>query len=72
MQETILKNGRQYRSHPVHIYTVCNGGGGDRVVWRTNIYKSYVIHSVFDQIPNLPNCFSNPSKNLGGEGASDR
>jgi hypothetical protein len=31
-----------------------------------------VIHCVFDQIQNLQNCFTTPSKNLGGEGASDR
>ena len=28
-----------------------------------------VIHCVFDQIPNLRNCFTAPNKNLGGEGA---
>jgi hypothetical protein len=31
-----------------------------------------VIHCVFDQIPNLPNCFTNPNKNLGGEVARGR
>jgi hypothetical protein len=37
----------------------------DRVVW-----KAYtgVIHNVFDQNPNLQNCFTTPNKNLGGEG----
>ncbi len=31
-----------------------------------------VIHCVFDQIPNLQNCFTKPDKNLGVEGVSDR
>jgi hypothetical protein len=38
-------------------------------VWRAS---TGVIHCVFDQIPNLQNCFITPNKNLGGEGASDR
>jgi hypothetical protein len=41
---------------------VCNGGGGgrrDRVVWRAS---TGVIHCVFDQIPNLQNCFFTPNK----------
>jgi hypothetical protein len=38
-------------------------------VWRAS---TGVIHCVFDQIPNLQNCFTAPNKNLGGEGASDR
>jgi hypothetical protein len=37
-------------------------------VWRAS---TGVIHCVFDQIPNLQNCFTAPNKNLGGEGASD-
>jgi hypothetical protein len=45
------------------------GGGGNRVVWRAS---TGVIHCVFDQIPNLKNCFTTPNRNLGGEGASDR
>jgi hypothetical protein len=28
-----------------------------------------VIHCIFDQIPNLQNCFTTPNKNLGGKGA---
>jgi hypothetical protein len=41
-------------------------GGGE--------HTSYigVIHCVFDQIPNLQNCFATPKKNLGEERASDR
>jgi hypothetical protein len=35
------------------------------VVWRAT---TGVIHCVFDQIPNLQNCFTTPNKNLGGEG----
>jgi hypothetical protein len=34
-----------------------------------SIYSSY---PVFDQIPNLQNCFTTPNKNLGGDGASDK
>ncbi len=49
----------------VCIYTVCNTGGRDRVVWRA---YTGVIHCVFDQIPNLQNCFTTPNKNLGGKG----
>ncbi len=37
-------------------------------MWRAYIG---VIHCVFGQIPNLQNCFTNPYKNLGWEGASD-
>jgi hypothetical protein len=44
---------------------VCNRGGGDQVVWRAS---TVVINCVFDQIPNLPNCFTTPNKNLGGRG----
>jgi hypothetical protein len=40
--------------------TQCVTGGGDRVVWRA---YSKVIHSVFDQILNLQNCFTTPNKN---------
>jgi hypothetical protein len=29
-----------------------------------------VIQCIFDQIPNLQNCFTTPDKNLGGEGAA--
>jgi hypothetical protein len=50
----------------VCIYTVCNRGGSGCVE------TSGVMHCVFDQIPNLQNCFTTPNKNLGGEGASDR
>ncbi len=32
-----------------------------------DIHKTF-IHCVFDQIPNLQNCFTTPNKNLGGEG----
>jgi hypothetical protein len=40
------------------IYTKCNGGGdGDQVVWRAS---TGVIHCVFEQIPNLQNCFTTP------------
>jgi hypothetical protein len=31
-----------------------------------------VIHCVFDQIPNLQNCFTTLNKNLEGDVASDR
>jgi hypothetical protein len=48
----------------VCIYTVYNRGWEDRVVWRTSI----VIHCVFDQFPNLQNCFTIPNKTLAGEG----
>jgi hypothetical protein len=44
-------------------------GEGDRVVRRA---YTGVIHCVFDQIPNLQNCFITANKNLGGEGASER
>ncbi len=37
-----------------------------------SLYSTGVIHRVFDQIPNLQNCFTTPNKNLEGEGASDR
>ncbi len=49
------------------IYTVCNtgGGGGVRVVWRAS---TGLIHCVFDQIPNLQNCFTTPNKNQEGIG----
>jgi hypothetical protein len=35
------------------------------------MWRAYtgVRHCVFDQIPNLKNCFSTINKNLGGEGA---
>jgi hypothetical protein len=38
------------------------------------MWRAYtgVLNCVFDQVPKLPNCFSTPNKNLGGEGASDR
>ncbi len=46
------------------------GGVGVRVVWRA--YTGF-IHYLFDQIPNLQNCFTTPNKNLGGGGgAADR
>ncbi len=38
-------------------------------MWRAS---TGVIHCVFDQIPNLKNCFTTPNKNLGGGGTSDR
>jgi hypothetical protein len=38
-------------------------------VWR--VYTG-VTHCVFDQIPNLQNCFTTTNKNLGRERASDR
>jgi hypothetical protein len=44
---------------------------GDQVVRRAS---TGVIHCVFDQIPNVQNCFATPNKNhknLGGEGSSD-
>jgi hypothetical protein len=34
-------------------------------VWRAS---SGAIHCLFDQIPNLQNCFTTPNKNLGEEG----
>jgi hypothetical protein len=34
-------------------------------VWRESTGD---IPCVFDQIPNLQNCFTTPNKNLGGEG----
>jgi hypothetical protein len=56
----------QFTSPP---YTVFNGGEVDRVVWRA---YTGVIHCVFDQIPNLQNCFTTTNNNLGGEEASNR
>ncbi len=53
----------------VFIQCVTGGRGWDQVVWRAS---TGVIHCVFDQIPNLQNCFTTPNKNLRGEGASDR
>ncbi len=50
-------------------YTVCNRRGGDRVVWRA---YAGVTDCVFDQIPNIHNCFTTPNINLGGKGTSDR
>ncbi len=47
----------------------CVTGRGDRVVWRP---YTGVIHCVFDQIPNLQNCFTTTNKKLEGEGASYR
>jgi hypothetical protein len=44
-------------------------GGGYQVVWRA---YAGVIHCIFDQIPNLQNCFTTSNKNLGGEGASHK
>ncbi len=42
------------------LYTVCNRkGGGDRVMWRAS---TWVIVCVFDQIPNLQNCFITANK----------
>jgi hypothetical protein len=38
-------------------------------VWRAS---TGVIHCVFDQIPNLQNCFTTPNKNLGGDRAPDK
>jgi hypothetical protein len=46
------------------VYTVCIRVGGSGCV--ESIYR--VIHYVFDQIPNLQNCFTTPNKNLGEEG----
>ncbi len=55
----------------MYLYSVLRGGGaGDRVVWRVN--TGYVRYTVYDQIPNLQNCFTTANKNLEGEGASDR
>jgi hypothetical protein len=34
-------------------------------VWRASTGD---IHRVFDQIPNIKNCFTTPNKNLGGVG----
>ncbi len=34
-------------------------------MWRAS---TGVIHCVFDQIPNLQNCFTTPNRNLGGQG----
>jgi hypothetical protein len=50
----------------MYLYSVKQGG---RVVWRA---YTVVIQYVFDQIPNLQNCFTTPNKNLGGEGVSDK
>jgi hypothetical protein len=47
------------------IQYVTMGGGGGRVVWRA---YTGVIRCVFDQIPNLQNCFTTPNKNPGGRG----
>ncbi len=49
------------------IYKVCDGGGGDRVVW---IASTGVVLWVFDQIQNLQSWFTTPNKNLDGEGTS--
>jgi len=35
-----------------------------------NIQELYTVY--FDQIPNIKNCLTAPTNNLGGEGASDR
>jgi hypothetical protein len=32
-------------------------------MWRANSGVIHCVH-VFDQIPNLPNCFTTPNKNL--------
>ncbi len=57
----------KYRGRYFH--TECNRGKWDQVVWRAS---TGVNHCVFDQIPNLQNCFTTPNKILGREGASDR
>jgi hypothetical protein len=54
----------------VCIYTVCNRGGEGIGLCGEHIQE--FIYCVFDQIPNIQNCFTTPNKNLGGEGASDR
>jgi hypothetical protein len=46
---------------PVFLQCVTGGGGGSGCV--ESIYRSY--NTVFDQIPNLQNCFTTPNKNLG-------
>ncbi len=47
------------------IYTVQCVTWGDRVVWRA---FTGLIHWVFDQIPNLQNCFTTPNKTRRGRG----
>ncbi len=50
----------------LHIHSIqcVTGGGKGWVMWRA---YTGVIHCVFDQIPNLQNCFTTHSKqNLGG------
>jgi hypothetical protein len=39
-------------------------GRGRGLGYVESIYRSY-IRCVFDQIPNLQNCFTTPNKNLG-------
>jgi hypothetical protein len=53
-------------------FTCVTRGGWDQVVWRASTGVMQVMHFVFDQTTNLPNCFTTSNKNLGGEGASDR
>ncbi len=57
-----------YDASTGYVFIQCvTGGGGirDQVVWRAS---TGVVHCVFDQIPNLQNCFTTPNKNLEGRG----
>jgi hypothetical protein len=43
--------------------TQCVTGGGGGVEMYCGPYSAGVLHSVSDQIQNLPNCFTTPNKN---------
>ncbi len=48
---------------------MCNGGGGKGggSGCKESIYRNDTLCTVFDQVLNLQNCFTNPNENLGGE-----
>jgi hypothetical protein len=60
-------------AYKVRIFTVRNRAGGvDGIRLCGEHLQELYVHCIFDQIPNLQNCFTTINKNLGGDGASDR
>jgi hypothetical protein len=60
---TKMKNNQRFCTHrplaSLTIYRQCVSGGGELCC---RPYFARILHSISDQIPNLPNCFTTPNK----------